>query len=137
MLFTIDKCNVMRFGFSDALERYEMNGKQGLLRSARKRDLGIVAQIDLIWSKQCVKVLSCGNKILGMLRLSFVFKTKEMLVQLYTSLVRPHLECCVHAWRPHLKKDTLKMIDEFNGIHYVDKLRKIGLYTQKTARRFN
>jgi len=32
-------------------------------------------------------------------------QNKENLLRLYKSLVRSHLEYCVHAWRPYLQKD--------------------------------
>ena len=125
------------------MERYEINGEQ-IVDISEEKDLGIVIQNYLKWSKQCVKVSSSGNKILGMIRSTFVYQTKEAIVQLYKSLVRPYLEHCEQAWRPHLEKDidllervqrrALKMIDEFKGMHYVDRLRKVGLPTLETRR---
>ena len=33
-----------------------------------------------------------------------------------------------------VQRRALKMIDEFEGLHYVDKLRKVGLSTLETRR---
>ena len=32
-------------------------------------------------------------------------KEKELIIPLYKTIVTPHLEYCIQAWRPHRKKD--------------------------------
>ena len=67
---------------------------------------------DLKASSQCIKVVKTANKILGMIKRTFTFKTKDNLLQLYKCLVRPHLEYCMQVWNPYLKKD----IDLLEGV---------------------
>ena len=54
---------------------------------------------------QCLKAAKKGNKTLGMIKRTFACRSKNIMVKLYKSLVRPKLEYCVQAWRPHFKKD--------------------------------
>jgi len=51
-------------------------------------------------------------------------------------VVRPHLEYCGKAWRPHLRGDVDRMervqrsatkrLEGFEGIGYKDRLRELG-----------
>ena len=43
---------------------------------------------------------------MGLIRRTITCRSKEIIVRLYKSLVRPHLEYCIQAWRHHLVKDT-------------------------------
>ena len=43
---------------------------------------------------------------------SFSVRDKDANLQLYKSLVKPHLEYSIHAWRPHFPKD----IDLIEGV---------------------
>ena len=50
-----------------------------------------------------------ANRILGLIGLNFRYKTKELILQLYKSLLRPHLKHEVQFWSPHLRRDIDKM----------------------------
>ena len=52
-----------------------------------------------------VKAVNAANATLGMIRRSFVNREKQTIMTLHKSVVRPKLEHCIQAWRPHLTKD--------------------------------
>ena len=56
-------------------------------------------------SEQCGIAAAKGNQILGFIRRNIVYKEKELIIPLYKTIVRPHLEYCIQAWRPYRKKD--------------------------------
>ena len=96
MLFNVDKCKVKHMGINNVKAKYEMNGKY-LEEVTEERDLGIILQSDLKCRKQCLKAVSTANKVLGMIKRSFSVRDKEVILQLYKSLVRPHLEYSIQA----------------------------------------
>ena len=143
MMFNTDKCKVMHFGKSNSLSVYSMNGAN-LSVINEEKDLGIIVQDTLKVSAQCAKVVKSANKVLGMIKRTFVSREPDIIVNLYKAFVRPHLEYCIQAWRPHLKKDidllegvqrrATKLINGFSDITYQQRLAKLKLTTLETRR---
>ena len=90
-----------------------------------EKDLGVIIQEDLKVSEHCSEIVKTCNRILGMISRTFTSRSKVIILKLYKSLVRPHLDYCAQAWRPHLQKDinilekvqrrATRMIEGFKG----------------------
>ena len=95
-------------------------------------------------SEQCRIAASKGNQVLLMIRRNIIYKEKSLIIPLYKSIVRPHLEYCIHAWNPHLRKDVdtlekiqrraTKLIPGLRDMRYEERLKECGLTTLETRR---
>ena len=115
-----------------------MNGKQ-LAKVEQEKDLGVVISSDLKPSKQCSEVVKTANKLIGFIGRSFEFRTEEIILNLYNSLVRPHLEYCIQCWSPYYKNDIeklegvqrrmTKLIPRLQNKPYEERLSELNLFS--------
>ena len=90
---------------------------------------------------QCNKAACEANRRLEMIKRNFRFKSRSVMLPLYKSIVRLHLDYCVQAWRPYYMQDKLekvqrratKMVEGLEVYSYSDRLRILGLTTLETG----
>ena len=104
MSFNVNKCKVMHLGYGNPRQEYELDGTV-LSETSEERDLGVVIDSDLKFSKHIKGIVAKANRMIGMIKISFESLDDDMFLNLYNTLVRPLLEYCVHAWSPYLKRD--------------------------------
>ena len=107
-----------------------------------EKDLGVLITNDLKASQQCTAACNKANRVLGMINRTIV--CKEILLNLYKSLVRPHVEYCRSVWLPcHQKDKTLiervqfrftRMIPGFSKLPYCERFKRLGLWSLEEKR---
>jgi hypothetical protein len=143
MLFNIDKCAVMHMGRKNKGFHYQLGNKE-LRSTEEEKDLGVIIHKSTKTSRQCTVAATKANQILGFIRRTVVSREKSIILNLYKTLVRPHLEFCAQVWSPDLQKDkdilekvqrrATKMIKGLGKLEYEDRLRECGLTTLERRR---
>lgn len=112
MSFYHQKCAVMRIGKNPPDFLYTMKdsieNRHALKFVEEEKDLGVVMDNHLSFSKQITQQTSKANKILAIIRRSFQYLPMETLNKLYKSYVRPHLDYAVAIWNPILKQVQMR-----------------------------
>jgi hypothetical protein len=144
MKFNTAKCSVMHLGVNNPHNTYTLD--ESILKSSEaERDIGVIVQEDAKFGDQCSKSAAKCYRIIGQIRRSFQQRDPKLMMSIFNTYVRPHIEYAVQVWNPCLQKykDILesvqrrftRMIDGMDGLSYEERLTVLEIPSLEDRRR--
>ncbi|KAK4832419.1 hypothetical protein QYF61_023098 [Mycteria americana] len=143
MKFNKAKYKVLNLGWGNPQYQYRLRD-EWIERSPAEKDLGILVDEKLNVSLQCALAAQKANCMLGCITRNIASRLREVILPLYSALVRPLLEFCPPALGPPVQEhmDLLKLVQRratnmIRGLEhlcYKERLRELELFSLEKRR---
>ena len=141
--FNPSKCKVLHINKnSNPLNRYYLDEVE--LKSVNtERDLGVLTSNSFTWNENINNAINKANSTIAWISRSIINRSEPVMMLIYKSLIRPHIEYCVQVWNPVPQRGTwdtilaienvqrrfTRLIDGIGLLTYRERLQKLKLTT--------
>ena len=137
-----NKCKVLHAGKNNPCNSYFMDDVL-LPNVESEKDLGVTISKNLDFVDYVYSCINKANSMIAWVTRTFVSREKELMLKIYKSMIRPHLEYCVQLWSPlpahgnwklilaieAVQRKYTRLIDNIGLLPYKMRLHQLGLTT--------
>ena len=123
---------------------YKVNEDLTLESSEYAKDLGVLVDAELKWNQHIATATASARQLAGWVLRVFENRTKEVMLILHKTLIRPKLEYGCIVFNPHQISAIAKLeevqrtitfkIENMNNMNYWERLEALGLYSMQRRR---
>ena len=139
------KFQLLSHGKIDNLKApYRIDDQINLEKSEDVKDLGVTLSENSTFTTHINNIISSAKRFASWTLRTFKSRSKEVVLLLYKTYVRPRLEYSCAVWSPHLVKDIVSIesvqrsvtakIDNLQQYNYWERLQELNLYSLQRRR---
>ena len=114
--FNTEKCKVVHIDLnSNPQTDYNLNGNL-LAKSVQEKDLGVLTSGTLLWNDQIDACIKKANGMICWIARNLISREKSLMLRVYKTIIRPHLEYCVQLWNPALEHGNWSQVLRLEGV---------------------
>ena len=136
------KCKVLHIGKDNPHNIYKLDDK-ALPVVESEKDLGMCIDSKLNWTEHIQKCINKAKAVVGWVSRNVISRDKNVVLNIYKSLIRPHLEYAVQLWNlpvvhgnwglimdiEKVQRAVTRMIDGIGLMPYKERLKNLDITT--------
>ncbi len=128
--FNTAKCKVLHLEFNENEHSAYILDDSVLGKTVQEKDLGVLTSGTLLWNDQIESCVGKANQMLCWISRNLISREKSLMLRIYKTLVRPHLEYCVQLWNPAAEYGNWSLIMRIEGVQrrFTRMIEGVGLY---------
>ncbi len=129
--FNASKCKVMHLNFNNNDHvSHILDGT--ILESIldEEKDLGVLTNCSLDWRENIYTCIKEANRMMAWITRNIVNKERNVMLNIFKTLIRPKLEYCVQIWNPVARRGNWSIIIELENVQrrFTRMINEIGNY---------
>ena len=124
------KCKVLHVGTKNPRMPYYMNGEL-LPETTSEKDLGVLTSANLHWDNHIRASIKKAKSVIGWVTRNVISRSREVMLNIFKSIIRPHVEYAVQIWNLPASHGNWKLILEIEDVQrsFTRLIDGIGLLT--------